>query len=210
MVNTSLHYIHRTEQTDFFYPSRMVPVEVTAKSLGSAFDLRIAETYPAEIGLHDPAAWLWITTNPWVSDVHIGPNETVTMLYYAFTPDIPGTYELKTEIQYADGGEYSSYQDLYAHLVVEKSTATINNDIIAALQALPLSGHDEVRAVDAVKSLQTVMSRKITVRTDVEQNIHDILKAADSLRKVTGADTSSIMLMLDGLLESWESRWYSY
>jgi hypothetical protein len=55
-----------------------------------------------------------------------------------------------------------------------------------------------------------VISRKITARTDVEQNIHDILKAADSLRAVTGADTSSIMLMLDGLLEEWEGRWYFY
>jgi titin len=210
VLNTSLQYAHRPEEMDSFLPSRMVPVEITVKSLGSAFDLRIAETYPAEVRLYDPSTGQWITANSWVSDIHIEPDETATMLYYALIPEVPGTYELKTEVQYADGGTYSLYQDLYANLVVEKNTTTISGDIIVALQALTVTDQDEVKVANAIKSLQDVMDRAVATKTDIEQNIRDILKAADSLRAVTGTDMSSILLMIDDLLGVWESRWYYF
>jgi hypothetical protein len=146
----------------------------------------------------------------WVSDIHIGPDEIVTKLYYALAPEVPGTYELKTEVQYADGGAYSLNQDFYANLVVEKNANTLSGDVTAALQALTVTGQDKVKVSNAIKSLQAVMGRPVTTKTDIEQNIRDILKAADAVRTVTGTDVSSILLMIDDMLKVWESRWYYY
>ncbi len=170
--------------------------------------MRITENYPSEIKLYDPSTGQWVTTNPWVSDVHVEPNETATLLYYALTPDIAGTYKLQTVIQYSESGTYRYYQDLYADIVVEKNTTTINGDIITALQALPVTGEDEVKVNNAIKSLQDVMSRPVATNIDINQNIHDILKAIDSLLFVTSADISGIRPMMDDLLKIWEG--YSF
>jgi len=53
-----------------------------------------------------------------------------------------------------------------------------------------------------------VQSRAITSEQDIEKDIHDILKAIESLPFITRADMSDIRLMMDKLLEFWEGRWY--
>ncbi len=89
-----------------------VPVEISVKSLGAAFDIRISETYPAVLRLYDPASGRWITDNPWVTDLHLESNAEKTLFFYAIAPEQAGTYALRSEIGYMDNGAYSFYQEI--------------------------------------------------------------------------------------------------
>jgi len=136
-------------------------------------------------------------------------DETKTILYYALTPDKTGTYTLQTEVGYMEGGTYNFYQSLSAEIVVDKDAATMASDIITALKALPVSGQERAKVNNAVKYIENVQGRAITSEQDIEKNIHDILKAINSLLSVTGIDISEIRLMMDRLLEIWEGRWHT-
>lgn len=211
LIKNSLNYIHNQISNPEglpYIPNQLIPVEIKLKSLGCAFDLKITETYPVEINLYEPSTGLWITENPWVTNIHLEPDETKTILYYALTPDEAGTYTLQTEAGYVENGIYNFYQSLESDIVIEKETVTISGDIINALNALSVSGQEKAKVNNAVAYIQNVMNRSITSDTDVEQNIHDILKAVDSLLSVTSVDISESRLMMDELLKAWEGRWW--
>ncbi len=53
LINRSISYVHNSSDAATFYPGQLIPVEISITSLGSAFDLRIIETYPPEIKLYD-------------------------------------------------------------------------------------------------------------------------------------------------------------
>ncbi|MEW6003366.1 MAG: Ig-like domain-containing protein, partial [Nitrospirota bacterium] len=208
IMKNAIAYIHKPLDTTAFHPNQVVPVELRIKSLGSAFDLKITETYPAEIKLYDPVTGNWITENPWIMNIRLEPDEAVTILYYALAPDKAGTYALKTEVGYMDNGQYNFYQNIETDILVGKDSAAAVNDIIIALNALSLTGKDKGKINDAIKHMEKVQNRPVANAEDMEKNIHDIWKAVDSLLSITSADISSIRLMMDSLLEAWEGRWY--
>jgi hypothetical protein len=61
---------------------------------------------------------------------------------------------------------------------------------------------------NAIRNIQNVQNRVILTTTDIEQNIHDILKAIDFLLTVKSADITTVRLLIDELLMTWESRHY--
>lgn len=189
-------------------PNRFVPVETTIKSLGSAFDLKIAETYPAELKLFDPATGRWVTDVPWVTVKHLAPFEEINIPYYAMTPDRAGTYEVRGEVGYIDKGNYNFYQNLSSNIIVGRNMADLTFAIISDLDALSLTGQDRANADIAIRHMQNVQARAIVNRADTENNIADILKAIDCLLSITGADISGIRSNMDDLLRSWEARWF--
>jgi Tol biopolymer transport system component/flagellar hook assembly protein FlgD len=208
LIKNSIAYIHRPQDTTAFHPNQLIPVEIKIKSLGGAFDLRITETYPADLKIYDPFRGEWITENPWVINTYLNHYETKTILYYALTPDRTGTYTLKTEAGYIENGIYNFYQNLSIDIVVGKSSASTTADILTALKALPVSGKEKAKVNDAIKYIEDVQKRVIQKEEDIEKNIHDILKAIDALLSITGVDISSIRLMMDEILIEWESRYY--
>ncbi len=60
---------------------------------------------------------------------------------------------------------------------------------------------------NARKYIENVQKRVIQKEDDIEKNIHDIIKAIESLLEITSADTSTVRLMIDELLRIWESRY---
>lgn len=208
LLKNSLNYVGSPLDTTAFYPNQLIPVEIKIKSLGGAFDLKITETYPAEITIYDPSAEKWITENPWVINIHLEPNETKAVLYYASAPDRADTYILQTEVGYMENGGYNFYQSLSTEIVINQDTATIESDILTALNALSVSGQDRAKVNNAIRYIQNVKNRVILTDADIEQNISDLLKAIDSLLSVTSVDILSIRLMMDELLKAWEGRYY--
>lgn len=208
IIKKSITYIHKQTDTITFHVNQLVPIETTLQSLGGAFDLKITETYPSEIKLYDPSTEKWITDNPWITNIHLAPNDTKTNLYYALTPDKGGAYTLKTEVGYMENGSYNFYKNLNVDITVERGTAQSVADIIQKLKMLSVSRKDKAKVDDAIKHMSNVQNRAIYHDEDIEKNIRDILGAIESLLSVTGTDVSAIRLMVDSLLETWEGRWY--
>jgi len=213
LLKNSLNYIHKPISNPEglpYMPNQLIPVEIKIKSLGGAFDLRITETYPADLKIYDPSTGKWITYNPWVINIHLEPDETEAILYYALIPDKAGKYTLQTEAAYIEDGTYNLYQRLETDIVVEKGAVTMTGDIIDALNTLSVSGQEKAKVDNAITFIRNVRDRIITNATDIEQNIHDILKAIDSLLYVTSIDISEIRLKMDELLMVWETKWSLY
>jgi transcription termination factor NusB len=114
------------------------------------------------------------------------------------------------EAAYIEDGTYNLYQRLETDIVVEKGAVTMTGDIIDALNTLSVSGQEKAKVDNAITFIRNVRDRIITNATDIEQNIHDILKAIDSLLYVTSIDISEIRLKMDELLMIWETKWSLY
>jgi hypothetical protein len=210
ILKNSLFYIHTPADTDAFSPYQFVPVMLTLKNLGGAFDLRISETYPEELKLYNPVTGQWIIDHPWVFDIRINSGETKTIVYDALTPDKLGTYTLQTEVGYLENGVYHYYQTLCQDIVVGEDTANMVGDILQKLNVLSVSKLDELRLNKAIFHIERVQNRKIKHIHDIEENIQDILKAIDSLLSITSTDISEVRLLIDAFLEVWEASWYFY
>lgn len=207
LIRGSLAYVHRPRDTAAFHPFDLAPVEIILKSLGAAFDLRLTETYPDGIKIYDPVTGKWITDNPWAVNIHLEPNETKRVLYYALLPDQAGTHTLGTQVAYSEGGVYTPYQELHLDLIVAEDSTTLAGNVIQILKAIPAAGEDQERINEAIKHLEKVQARTVATREDTEENIHDILKAVELL-PVANVDISGKRLILDALLRAWEGQWY--
>jgi len=209
ILKNSLSLIHTPANTELFTPFQYVPIAITLQSLNSALDLRITETYPEELKIYDPYTGQWITDRPWTFDLQLDSEETATILYYAFTPDQPGTHVLQTDIEYLENGNSYPCQSLSVTIPVGKDTAQTAQDILEALDALQVSRYSDKAAIKiAMMFIYKVKSRTPKSPFYAEKNIHDILKAIKSLLSVKSADTSDIRLMMDELLKIWEARAY--
>ncbi len=209
LLRSSIAYVHNPAVASTFYPYQMIPVEVEVKSLGGAFDLRITERYPEEMKLYDPVTGQWIAENPRTVQIHLEPDETVRILYYALTPEAGGTYTIQTEVGYVERGGYSFYQNLSIEIVVDGDTAVMTGDIVTVLEALPVTGKEREKVDDAVRYLEKVLDRVVVSNEEIEKNIRDVLKAIKSLLSVTSVDISDVRLMLDDLLMA-EEGWFYY
>jgi hypothetical protein len=208
VLKNSIHYVHKILQADSFAPYHGIPVEINLNSPGSAFDLRITETYPSDIKLFDSSAGRWITENPWIMTTRIEPDEANSIRYFALPPDMIGTYTIETDIEYMENGSYIPYRNLKADFVIDRDAAAIIGDILAALNRLQADGRQKARIKEAIRHVEYIQKRTVTSARDIEKNISDILKAIDALISLNGIDVSAIRLQLDTLLRIWEGRYY--
>jgi hypothetical protein len=204
ILKNALAYVHKPLDTTSLRPYQMVPIEVELKSLGSAMDIRITEkSFPIDLKLYDPIAGKWITDHPWVKEIHLGPDETKTIYFYALTPDQAGAYALETEVGFLDNGIYQFYQNLSTEIVVDRDSLMMVGDIIRALDSLSVSKKDRSELKDAIEHMEKIHRRGKVTEKDVEKNIDDLLEAIESLLSITSTDISEIRLMMDVLLEVW-------
>ncbi len=215
LLEHAVEYVHRPASNPegtprSADPNRLVPIEITIKSLGGAFDIRVTETYPEEIRQYDPEFTDRLPAGTWTRDLRLDPDQTKTILYYALTPDKAGTYTLATEVGYMENGEYAPYQTLSIDLIVDKDIPTATQETISAMTALPVSRNDAEKIAEAIKHTEKAQKRVIAEQEDMQKNIHDLLKAADALLSVTSADTAEVRLMLDNIILFWEAEWYYY
>lgn len=125
LLRNALDAVH-TPVAAPFRQGQPVPIEISIKSLGAAFDIRVSESYPGSLRIaecgsrnvtggeqaRDLTTCEWIADNPWVTDLQLEPNAERTLLFYALPPEQAGTYTLKSEIGYLDNGVYSFYQEI--------------------------------------------------------------------------------------------------
>jgi len=207
-LKNSIHYVHRVLQADSFVPYQGMPVEMNLNSPGSAFDLRITETYPVDVKIYDLSASRWITENPWIMTTHLEPDKAKSIRYFALPPDMIGTYTLETNIEYMENGSYIPYRNLKADFVIDRDAAAIIRDILASLKGLQAEGRQRAKINDAIRHVEYIQKRILTSSRDIGKNIADTLKAADALISLKGIDVSAIRLQLDNLLRIWEGRYY--
>ena len=110
-------------------PRELVPVEVKLTNQGGAIDLRLVETYPAEVKIMDSASKTWPTDNPWTRLTHLDADAAQSLLYYVLTPDASGPLALWTEAAYLDGGLYTPFKNVSAEIGVSSSFYTGTIDV---------------------------------------------------------------------------------
>ncbi|MFH1675186.1 MAG: hypothetical protein ABIF87_17420, partial [Pseudomonadota bacterium] len=210
LIKDSIAYVHRSEATTVYAPYRFIPVELTVKSLGGSLDVQITETFPERLDLYCPILGEWITESPWTITMHLEPDETGTIAFYALAPDMPETYTLETEIGFLTGETYTFFENVSLDVEVGTDTATRMEDVIAELSALSIAHKEESKVKKVIKHLEKVQERTITTKKDIKKNIHDILKAIKYLFDIKSVDIADIRLMLDTLMRIEQGRYYFF
>jgi hypothetical protein len=212
LIRNSIAYVHNSSDSGAIYaPNQIVPIELTIKSLGSAFDLRLTESYPSDIRIYDPLSGKWILDNPWISYMALEAGKTGVRRYFALTPDKAGVYSLNSEVAYKEGSSYIVYKNMTASLTVDKDTNATCDDILSALKALKLDRRqpDRAKIDQAIREITEVRLRAVNAARDAERNIQDILEAIEAVNSVTSIDMRQIRLKMDRLLESCEAEWFA-
>jgi subtilase family serine protease len=211
LIKNSIVHVHKPlDNASSFMPGQFVPVEIKIQSLGGSFDLKVKETYPAQLKIFDPSTNKWVKDNPWLKDISIDSNETKYLRFYVLTPDTPGTYKLETEIGYFENGEFKVHSNLSIDIMVGKDKTVMVNDIIDALKALPVTAKDKFEVLKAINYIEDVKHshRYGSSKVALEKNIHDILKAIDEIIDITSCDTLEVRTMMDMLLRFYEAKFY--
>ncbi len=112
LIRNSLEFVHTPFDAQALPPNRFIPVEIRIESLGGLFDLEVKESVPLEIKLYDPETGQLIPDNPWITLMHLEPNEVKTLMFYILTPETQGSYTLNTTVSYLDNGIYIFYEQL--------------------------------------------------------------------------------------------------
>ncbi len=211
LIKNSIVHVHKPlDNASSFMPGQFVSVEIKIQSLGGSFDLKIKETYPAQLKIYDPSTNNWVKDNPWLKDIAIDSNETKYLRFYVLTPDTPGTYKLETEIGYFENGAYKVYGNLSIDITVGKDKTVMVNDIIDALKALPVTAKDKLEVYKAINHIENVkqLNRYGSSKIAFEKNIHEILKAIDEIIDITSCNTLEVRIMMDMLLRFYEAKFY--
>ena len=205
LIKSSLSYAHSVSDNNTFGPGSLVPVEIRIRSLGSAFDLEVTESYPTGIKMFDPDAGTWINVNPWKQRLHLGAGEAASILYYVLIPDRRGIYTLKTDIGYLESGTYNPYNSISHDLVVANDLGDSRSDVLRVLNELDSRNSPEVRI--ARRLIQFLLLSDAKTTQTIEADMHGVLSAINLILGVN-SDTSRVRAMLDELLKAQESRYY--
>ncbi|MGA1840972.1 MAG: CARDB domain-containing protein [bacterium] len=210
LLKNAIIYIHRSEDKSVFHPYHLAPLELRIKSLWGSLDVQATETFPREINIYDPAAAEWITESPWIITMHLNPDETMTVPFYALTPDVPGSYVLDTEIGFMSNGAYVFFRDLDSEILIDTDTAILIADIVTRLNSFSLNQKEMKKIKQVVNFLDNIQERDILTKKDISRNIHDTLRSIDALNMIDGVDTIEIRLMIDKLLRIEQGMYYFF
>lgn len=210
LITSAIAHVHQVADTIVFYPYRFVPLEMNLDSLGIAMDLEISEAFDPELTLYDPASAEWIADNPWVTSLQLDPAEAVMLRHYYLTPDFAGSYAVDTEVSASGGGTALMLDHSNLELPVVHDITGLIDQIIADLNLIEADKKDEAKVRNAVKDLEKVRNRTVQNEGDVDQNIHDALKAIEGLRSVEYVDLTDIILKTDMLLRCYQGLYYFY
>jgi len=117
-------------------------------------------------------------------------------------PDVSGTYTLKTELQYEDGGEYRDYDEYSLSIELQ---AGLEDQLEGLIEEMRFDGWDE-EIQKAIRHLEKIRGLDLTKRKGAEKAIREVLKAVKHLRK---AGASEFRQKAGILLRGLEARWYA-
>jgi hypothetical protein len=203
LVRNALSYIHT--KADSPRPGFLVPVDLTFRSHGGPFDLRVSRTYSRQLRLLDPAVHSWVPSNPWLTRLRIGHGESKLMRYYVLMPDQGGTFTIRTDTENLATGRPGLFGTVLSEFTVAADLRTTASQILNQLQALDPSNNYAVSM--AIQSVVSLQKRTVMTKKEIAQNIRDILTAIAWLLQAE-MEIDDIRLKLDELLKGWVSRYY--
>jgi hypothetical protein len=210
LITASIQHVHQAVDTTIFYPYQFVPVDLEISSTGIDLNLEITGAFAPELALFDPASGVWINDNPWMIDRQLEAGDADLLRHYYLMPDLQGDFQVETDVYFL--GDSTSvlmgYYDM--QLPVEHDVTALIDQIIADLNLLDVDKKDEAKVKNAVKDLEKVRDRAILSEGNIDQNIHDVLKAIEGLRSVESMDLSDTILKTDTLLRCEQGRYYFY
>ena len=126
--------------------------------------------------------------------------------YWARLPDLSGTWSVTTDVRV--GGASVAQQQ--GSLSVTQSGANLLSSAQVTTRLLGTSGSVGSRRASILSRLSQVQARSISRRSDVDQNLEELLFAAQSAAQVQGSLGAQVRQQLDHLILYWEARWYVY
>lgn len=206
----TLDYVHRPVNTGQVQPLQMIPVVLELRSMGTAMDISVSETFDAPWAVYDADADQWITQSPWEFQIALEPHQTATVVYYYLAPDIPGTFQTSTRISLGDGGVYTPFDTIENTFEVMIDSQILMENILTLLDEATPTKKDRNRVKKARKLVQHVLNRAIESRRDIHRNIGDLLSAVKQLRSAKKTDFTQVRYLLDDLLIVQQTMAYLY
>ena len=190
-------------------PLGIATIEIDVTALGGSSTTVVKETLPNPLVALDaiPQATIGssgrlITWQQLVSPSAPGVFRLLTQL-----PDQAATYQLSTELDLLQG----SASTRIGTYPLTLSTSSNGAGLLAATQALanalPNRGRDSSLRRQILSDLTLVQNRVVRRQDDAEENIENLLDAANAAAQLSTVNPEAMRLSVDGLLAYWEARW---
>jgi len=184
-----------------------LPVRIAVSGSAELIALLVRETIPAG-SVADailPHAAATDTTITWLQNLEAGSKTNFG--YYLNLPDAKGEYTVGSDIMYANHGDYRLYESTRLIASVQKSSADLIREVVAALNAFPVAcSNDLVILNDSLSRLSRVTADPIDVK-GAEKEIETVVAVTRLLRGLS-SDAADIRLKLDELLKILGRKWY--
>ncbi len=204
LVN-SVNYVRPLEH--YLRALDSAPVRIKLSNSTEPVDIKATETIPdgTTVDTIIPQAVQKNNTFTWLKS--LGANEKATFGYYLNLPDLSGDYTTKTELSYGNSGIYGPYGEYNLTLTIQNSSNGLLQSILTDLKNITMpNGADAERIANAINDLSRVVN-DASSKKEAEENIRNIVKATDEVRKLS-LDTTALRLKLDELLKIWEKKWF--
>lgn len=187
-------------------PVAPLPVELTIRSLGAQFDLKITETvdttlpilhtYP--LGAVDQQSITW--------KHNLGANETKKFSYLVGLTEESGIFDLFSEVSYLRSGSYELYKAYPLIVKADKGLVALKTDILVSLQSLTVAGKDAASLNKIIGAYAEVINKPVFTEHQADEAISELLELTGELRKLL-LNTAQVRLDLGRLLRIYERKW---
>lgn len=184
-----------------------LPMRITVSSSTEPLGLLVREILPAGTAADTivPQGAVMDTAIIWLRN--LAASSKAEFGYYLNLPDAVGEFSAVTDIMYANHGDYRPYETAQLTAAIQKDSAGLLREVIAALNTLPVTGSDDlVILTDAVSRLSRVTTEPLD-GNEAEKGVEAVAAVTRLIRSLS-SDTAEIRLQLDELLKILERKWY--
>lgn len=184
-----------------------LPMRITVSSSTEPLGLLVREILPAGTAADTivPQGAVMDTAIIWLRN--LAASSKAEFGYYLNLPDAVGEFSAATDIMYANHGDYRPYETAQLTAAIQKNSAGLLREVIAALNTLPVTGSDDlVILTDAVSRLSRVTTEPLDGK-EAEKGVEAVAAVTRLIRSLS-SDTAEIRLQLDELLKILERKWY--
>ena len=184
-----------------------VPVKISVANSKEPIELRLTETIPVGTGADIVAPEGTASDSALTWEHYLGDSGNAAFGYYLNLPDLKGEYATVTGVDYANSGEYRSYQTTELTLTVLSDSADLMREVATEMGNLSLTSSGDIAMLaDAVSKLSQIALHPSDGK-EAEKGVEALTMVAKLIRGLS-ADTADIRLKLDELLKIMERKWY--
>ncbi|HLP44913.1 MAG TPA: CARDB domain-containing protein, partial [Candidatus Kapabacteria bacterium] len=187
--------------------TRILPIEISLANEGSAEkNLTVKEILPYGVDAYDfsPALDKNGDENEIKWQINVPGKTTKIISYWLKCPDQTGTFDIKTEIY--DG--QIKLEEVALNIDVSQTVHSRLIDVIVELEALDVSGPDTQYIRQAKNFLENILNRSVGSLSDHLLNLHDAVKATESIGKIMTMDVSSLRSKVGDIMIIMGRRFY--